>query len=234
MSQISDLIKDARQTALRMTTVQPRHPAQDVRLIEAARDQNIFTVLRLLESGVAINCRDAEDQTALIVACRMGHVSIVRALLDAGAETFHKDDHGWAAYEAAMYNGDYKGMTLPPWDEIGVLLQPDNHVTHDQQMEIWWHREPGETPEKYIERVGGLSSSEQKMWNSLQYEFGLTEGEARSIEQAMKDRFLRQELKERHARGAARYGAINYVRRRSDLSTEEIEELVDSFGKWKK
>ena len=100
-----------------------------------------------------------------------------------------------------------------------------------------WSPEPGETAEDYVERVGGWSGSNLHALGVLSRRFGKSAEEAKRLylgSRSFWESFFREELTERHARGASRYGAINYVRRKCDWPDHEIVELVDSIGHWDK
>lgn len=183
-----------------------------------------------------IDCTDDEGQTALIIAASVGHVSVVKALLEAGADRTHRDEFGFNAYEAAMFNGDYKDTTLPPWDEIGTLLRPRAHVTQEQKDKNVWEPLPGETAEQYAERVGGWQDSAKSMRRILEENFGVSKSESKRLavfSRSFQERFFIEHLEGMHARGGSRYGAMNYIQRKSDFSEAEIEALVDSIGEWK-
>ncbi len=63
-------------------------------------------VRTLLASGVAVDQRDADDQsTALMKAAGNGYVDIVQALCNAGAQKDLKDANGWTALIYAAENG---------------------------------------------------------------------------------------------------------------------------------
>lgn len=101
-----------------------------------------------------------------------------------------------------------------------------------------WHRIPGEMPEEYIERVGGWPDANMRMSEILESEFGVPEGESKQFalrSRSFHEQILKEHLEDMLARGGSRYGAINYVRRKSDwLTDEEIAAFVDSVGEWRK
>ena len=108
---------------VRVPTVQPKFPEQDVRFLEAARAGNSSDVARLLIAGSEVNAADANGHTALMFAAMAGHLPVVRVLIEAGADTSLKDDLGYSAYTAAMFFGDLRGATTPPFDEIMSLVR---------------------------------------------------------------------------------------------------------------
>lgn len=100
-----------------------------------------------------------------------------------------------------------------------------------------WSPEPGETAEDYAERVGGWPDSNLHMHGVLKREFNKSAEEAKRLwlgSRSFKKSFFLEVLTERRARGASRFGAINYVRRKCDWTHDEIVELVDSVGHWEK
>lgn len=109
---------------MQVSTVQRKFPEQDVRLLEAARAGNTSRVAELLEAGTDINTADANEHTALIFASMGGHLSMVRMLMEAGADASHRDALGYDAYTAAMIYGDFRGMTMAPFDQIMTAVKP--------------------------------------------------------------------------------------------------------------
>jgi hypothetical protein len=88
--------------------------AQDVRLIDAARDGNLEEVQRIVQSGgVDVDAQthyggDAEviyGRTALMFASGHGHFEVAKALLAAGADTGLRDDDAETALEIAEFEG---------------------------------------------------------------------------------------------------------------------------------
>ncbi len=83
--------------------------------LEAARTGNTETLQKLLTQGVAINARDDTGNTALMVAVRHRQASVVRTLLDAGADTRLTNHDGMTALQIA----DQLGLA-----NMAQLLQP--------------------------------------------------------------------------------------------------------------
>ncbi len=95
----------------------------------------------------------------------------------------------------------------------------------------------GETAGMYNERVGGLEGSEAYHIKALMDHYGMDEHEAKALSLQSRSfwtRFLTERAREIHARNGARYGAINFARRKVDWPIKEIEALVDSIGEWKR
>ncbi len=106
---------------------------------------------------------------------------------------------------------------------------------NEVQAEERWRRAPNETAEAYVERVGGWDSSPMRMIQVLRDDFGISVWDARDLaiaSRSFQTRYLRDGLTALHARGGARYAAMNWVRRRSDFSASEATQLVDSIGEW--
>ena len=62
--------------------------------------------------------------TPLIVACAEGHLSIVKLLLEAGADPLKCDRFGWSAKEHAAYRGHLSVAALLPISESKTPLPP--------------------------------------------------------------------------------------------------------------
>jgi ankyrin repeat protein len=58
--------------------------------------------LRLERRRASPGVADAEGETPLMVAARLGHAGLVSALLDAGADPDAVDQLGWTALQKAM------------------------------------------------------------------------------------------------------------------------------------
>ncbi|KAK9951661.1 hypothetical protein M0R45_007097 [Rubus argutus] len=71
----------------------------------AARKGEVRTILRLLETGAAINGKDQHGWTALHRACFKGKTDAVRALLDKGVDVDAKDEDGYTALHCAAESG---------------------------------------------------------------------------------------------------------------------------------
>lgn len=94
--------------------------------MKAARDGDASRVAALLEAGAEIDATDANGETSLIFAAMAGHLAVVRLLVEAAADATHKDDYGYTAYTAAMFFGDFRGATRPPFDQIMAAVKlPD-------------------------------------------------------------------------------------------------------------
>jgi ankyrin repeat protein len=68
---------------------------------KAPEAEALKTVALLIQRGGAINAQDDRGQTPLMIAAGMGHASIVRALLAAGADKSLRDHTGKTAKEMA-------------------------------------------------------------------------------------------------------------------------------------
>lgn len=102
--------------------IEPRTPQQDLRLLEAARYGETARVAQLINDGTDLDAQDDNGRTALMFASMAGRAPVVRLLLDAGADRTIKDNSGGDAYDCATFYGDFKGATMPPYDEIVAML----------------------------------------------------------------------------------------------------------------
>jgi ankyrin repeat protein len=77
----------------------------DQELFEAAKENNLPEVSRLLSVGADVNAKDNHDRTPLQWACEKGHVQVVNKLLDHGADVDAKNNRDWTPLHRACYNG---------------------------------------------------------------------------------------------------------------------------------
>ncbi len=60
----------------------------------------------LLADGAALDARNADGATALMLAAHAGDLAMVKALTEAGADVNVRDERGWGALMKAAYNPD--------------------------------------------------------------------------------------------------------------------------------
>jgi ankyrin repeat protein len=77
----------------------------DEELIEAAQENNLAEVRRLLSVGADVNAKGNSDWTPLHWACEEGHVQVVIELLQHGADIEAKDNNGYTPLHWACFNG---------------------------------------------------------------------------------------------------------------------------------
>jgi ankyrin repeat protein len=77
----------------------------DQELIEAAKENNLPEVNRLLIVGADVNTKDSGGRTPLHWASMNGHVQVFKELVEHGADTEVKSIFGWAALHYACYKG---------------------------------------------------------------------------------------------------------------------------------
>jgi ankyrin repeat protein len=103
--------------------VNAKFEGQDTRLIEAAKYGDVRKIRALLAEGVDVNDADAAGATALIMASSAGHLEAVEVLLGAGADAAAKNRMGYDAYAAAMFHGDFRGVSVEPYGQIMALIK---------------------------------------------------------------------------------------------------------------
>ena len=79
--------------------------AAECPLCDAAKENNIAEIRRLLNDGANPNQANADGWTALMTAARKGHTQIVKALLDGGANPNQAAANGWTALMRAAIAG---------------------------------------------------------------------------------------------------------------------------------
>jgi uncharacterized protein len=79
--------------------------ADNVALLQAAREGRAEVVRELLARGAEIEYAGTDGATALIEAARLGHALVVRELLACGAQVDHRQNDGGTALLMAALNG---------------------------------------------------------------------------------------------------------------------------------
>ncbi len=80
---------------------QPVDDELDVDLLTASARGDLHNVTRLLDRGVPVDVRDAQGNTALMVACRNCQLEVVRMLLERGADVNAKNSYSRRAMDVA-------------------------------------------------------------------------------------------------------------------------------------
>src|SRR5436190_2240369 len=78
--------------------------APDVRLVRAARDQNLKTVRELLRQKADVNSAEGDGATALLWAAQWDHVEMADLLIAAGADVNRANDLGVTPLSMACTN----------------------------------------------------------------------------------------------------------------------------------
>jgi ankyrin repeat protein len=77
----------------------------DEELNEAANENNLSEVRRLLSVGADVNATGNRDRTPLHKASDKGHSQVVMELVDHGADMDAKDSNGWTPLHCACWHG---------------------------------------------------------------------------------------------------------------------------------
>ena len=112
-----------------MASVPPpkeKHRGQDLALHHAARNDQASKIEQLVEAGMDIDEQDGNGVTPLIFASSLGNLAAVKVLARLGAAKTLKDGLGYTAFQAAMFHGDFRGVTVAPFDEIMALTKPES------------------------------------------------------------------------------------------------------------
>ena len=101
-----------------------------------------------------------------------------------------------------------------------------------------------ETPENYVERVGGWKNAHVAATKLLMSHYGFDHSEAKKIFLSSKSywkRFFLEHVQGIFNRGGSRYAALRFIQRKNEpfagkqiFSQREIDSLIDSVGRWKR
>jgi ankyrin repeat protein len=90
-------------------------------LIEAAKENNLPEVRRLLSAGADVNAKGSGDWTPLDWACYIGHLQVVKKLEEHGADIEAKESNGSTPLHVASVNGHLAVVVeLSPNDSNGT------------------------------------------------------------------------------------------------------------------
>jgi ankyrin repeat protein len=130
----------------------------DEELFEAAKENNVSEVRRLLSNGADVNANDQNGITALHKAIDKGHAQVVKELLDHGAGIEAKDNHGKTPLHCACWNGHLCVVNelLSPNESNGVTtnILGKRKSRAEANMEVMDYR--GNTPLHTATRNGHL------------------------------------------------------------------------------
>lgn len=96
---------------------------QDLSLHYAARNGDASKIEELAGTGLDINDQEGNGYTPLIFASSLGNLAAVKKLVSLGADTSIENELGYTAYLAAMFQGDFRGATMEPFDQIMKLTK---------------------------------------------------------------------------------------------------------------
>lgn len=88
--------------------------SREEKLINAVKNGDLKNVETLIAEGAALEARDAEDMTALMIAAKKGHADITSKLINAGANVYAVDKFGWTS----LFIATDKGHT----DTVRILM----------------------------------------------------------------------------------------------------------------
>jgi len=119
-------------------------------LLNAAKKGQTVQVRVLLEQGAALESKDTEGRTALMLAAQHGHADAVSLLLSKGAKAEVRDEEGLNAYGLALLSTS-KGR-----EKVLNLLPPPAHVR--LALEATWvpqntYNSCFMTPQQLAERI---------------------------------------------------------------------------------
>ncbi len=89
-------------------------PSQTKEFLQAARQGDLQRVQALLNDGAALQARDAQGRSALMLAAISGHATLVKRLVELGADRAVTDSSGLTALQHAQQRG---------FTEIAALLE---------------------------------------------------------------------------------------------------------------
>jgi ankyrin repeat protein len=104
-------------------SIEERMNTIDQELIEAAEENNLPEVGRLVSVGADMNAKDNDGFAPLHVACFEGHVQVVKVLQEHGADIEIEDNDGWRPLHCACWHGHLAVVNelMSPNDSNGAI-----------------------------------------------------------------------------------------------------------------
>ena len=112
-------------------------------------------------------------------------------------------------------------------------------------MNYDWKPLQDETPENYVERVGGWQNANNSAFYKIKLHYGFDTAETRKLLLSSKSfwqRIFLEHTQVIYNRDGSRYAALRFIQRKNEhlrdgnkiFSQQEIDSIIDSVGKWKR
>lgn len=105
----------------------------------AVEAEDVRALVRMMDAGMDVDCRDAEGWTAAMCAAHGGRLEVLTMLLGAGADVEARDSDGWTAVMGAAQTG--KSDCLAALVEAGcdVNARESNGMSVFEICAFWHH-----------------------------------------------------------------------------------------------
>lgn len=112
-------------------TENSRTPLMHAASLQDPGSRNKFTHL-LLEKGADVNCQDEDGRTALSLACELGHLDVVKLLVQFNADPDISDAWGNSALMYAAFSGQSQVLEflVRAFKRLGLRLDRTNNSGH--------------------------------------------------------------------------------------------------------
>ena len=104
-------------------------------LFMASQNGHVDIVIFLLQNKADIDKADFAGYTPLMIACERGHWDIVETLIEAGANSFQKNDLGDTLSDVAKTDQIKQMIINHPWYRRRALIMMRPHADHVTNVE---------------------------------------------------------------------------------------------------
>ena len=117
--------------------------------------------------------------------------------------------------------------------DIAQSIWAEIKIKADRALDLYrLERQGDEGFKDPITHMNVLTAADEDTPNDFAKRYGLSAGDVKClwmISPGFEERFIRQRIADAAARGAAHYGQCRYVKRRYNLTKEQVERLVDDM-----
>jgi hypothetical protein len=118
----STKVHHAKKCAYYSTPTPLQQASYGAHVVELIRENDARSLRELLEVGLSPNAANAQNESIVHLACRLGHAGILRVLIEFGCKVLVSDDNGRTPMHEACWS------PTPSFEIVEILLQKDRQI----------------------------------------------------------------------------------------------------------